>query len=112
MTIKYLYFSLLVLMTMLGAVAALFLKRASAFNSIKELLKNMNFYIGGGLYFLSALLNIYILRYFDYSTVLPLTSITYIWTMVLSYLVLKEKVGIKKIIGVLGILVGALMITI
>jgi len=99
-------------MTILGSVAAFFLKRASGFKNTKELLCNINFYIGGILYFFSALLNVYILRYLDYSTVLPLTSITYIWTMILSYFILKEKIGIKKIVGVIGILIGAILIAI
>ena len=99
-------------MTVMGSVAALFLKRASSSETIKKLVLNVNLYIGGILYFLSALLNIYILKYLDYSTVLPLTSITYIWTMILSYIILKEKVGVKKIIGVAGILIGASMIAI
>ena len=98
-------------MTLMGATAALFLKRASSFSSIKALLTDKYFYFGGVLYFLSALLNIYVLKRLDYSTVLPLTSITYIWTMILSHLILKEKVGIKKIIGVLGILIGALFLS-
>lgn len=98
-------------MTVLGSVAALFLKKASGFKSLKELILNINFYLGGGIYFVSALLNVYILKYLDYSTVLPLTSITYIWTMVLSYLILKEKIGVRKIAGVIGILIGAVLIT-
>lgn len=97
-------------MTILGAVASLFLKRASGFKNITQLLYNYNFYLGGGLYFLCALLNIYVLKYLDYSTVLPLTSITYIWTTVLSYFILKEKIGLRKIIGVTGILIGAFFI--
>lgn len=61
----------------------------------------------GFLYLASALLNIYVLRYLDYSVVLPLTSFTYIWTMVFSYFILKEKITGKKIIGVALILAGA-----
>lgn len=104
------YFVLLIFMTMIGAIAALFLKRASSFSSLKGLLLNFNFYIGGFLYFLSALINIYVLKYLDYSIVLPLTSITYIWTMILSYLILKEKMTFRKIIGVFGIILGALLL--
>ena len=107
-----LYIALLVFMTLMGASAALLLKRASSFKSAKELLMNYNFYAGGLLYFFGAFINIYILRYLDYSTVLPLTSITYIWTMLLSSLILKERIGPNKIIGVIGILAGAALIAI
>jgi drug/metabolite transporter (DMT)-like permease len=97
-------------MTMLGSVASLFFKQASQCKTISSLLTNASLYIGGGLYVLSMLLNIYILRFLKYSIVLPLTSLTYIWTMFLSYGILKEKIGTKRIIGVLGIVIGALLI--
>lgn len=102
-----LYFISLLVMTMLGSVASLFLKRASGTKGIITMLKNINLYIGGVLYLVSAVLNIWILRYLDYSVVLPLTSLTYIWTMVLSYMILKEKITKKKIAGVIFILIGA-----
>ena len=85
------YFILLLVMTLLGSVASLFLKKASGSEGIIAMLKNINLYIGGFLYLASAVLNIIVLRYLDYSIVLPLTSITYIWTMILSYMILKEK---------------------
>lgn len=97
-------------MTIMGAVAAIFLKKASGFKSLKQLIFNINLYIGGLLYFLSALLNIYILHFLEYSIVLPLTSITYIWTMILAYLVFNEKVTSKKIMGLVCIFIGAVLI--
>lgn len=99
-------------MTMMGAIAALFLKKASGFKSLKELLFNRNLYLGGMLYFLSAILNIYILKFLEYSIVLPLTSITYIWTMVLSYFIFNEKITVKKIVGLGCIFIGVILITI
>lgn len=106
-----LYFISLLVMTMLGSVASLFLKRASGSKGIIAMLKNINLYIGGVLYLVSAVLNIWILRYLDYSVVLPLTSLTYIWTMVLSYMILKEKITKKKIAGVIFILIGAVCVS-
>jgi drug/metabolite transporter (DMT)-like permease len=97
-------------MTILGSAGSLFFKLASQSRTIRALLTNGYLYIGACLYFLSAIMNIYILRFLAYSTVLPMTSLTYVWTMLLSRILLKEKIGIKKIIGVLGILIGALLI--
>jgi len=111
-TIKILLFVLLIFMTVIGAIAAFFLKKASGFKSIPDLLKNYNLYIGAGLYLLSAVINIFVLRYLNYSVVLPLTSITYVWTMVISYFFLKERVGGKKLIGVSLILIGCVCIVI
>lgn len=105
------YYVALLVMTALGSIASLFLKRASGAEGIIEIIKNVNLYIGGFLYLLSAIFNIIILRYLDYSVVLPLTSVTYIWTMILSYFILKEKVTTKKIIGVLLIICGAVFVS-
>ena len=97
-------------MTFMGSVASLFLKRASGSDGIRNMILNPYFYIGGMLYFFSAVLNIWILHFLDYSVVLPLTSLTYVWTMISSYLVLKEKITWKKIVGVLLVFVGAIIV--
>jgi len=106
------YFISLLIMTLLGGVASLFLKKASASNSTAELIKNVNLYIGGFLYVASSVLNIWILRYLDYSVVLPLTSLTYVWTMLLSYFILNENITKKQIGGVLIILIGAICVSV
>lgn len=106
-----LLYACLLVMTFMGAVASLFLKRASSSDGLKKLIFNPNLYAGGFLYLGSAILNIWVLRYLDYSVVLPLTSLTYIWTMVLSYLVLKEKISGKKMAGVALILLGAILVS-
>lgn len=105
------YYVILVLMTMIGSLASLFLKRATQAQGYLQMLRSVHLYLGGGLYFLSALMNIYILKYLNYSVVLPLTAITYVWTMVLSALVLHEKITGKKVLGVLLILVGAVCVS-
>ena len=76
------------------------------------MLKNINLYIGGALYLASAVANIIVLKKMEYSIVLPLTSITYIWTMILSYMILKEEITKKKIGGVILILIGAVCVSI
>ncbi len=104
------YYLLLIIMTIIGSVASLFLKKASANFTIKNLFKNKNLIIGGVLYFLSACINIYVLKFLEYSVVLPLTAITYIWTLFLSYKYLNENIGIKKILGIFLILIGAIFL--
>lgn len=104
------FYIILIIMTAIGAFASLFLKMAAAGNGIAELLTNRNLYIGAMLYLLSAVLNIYILRYLDYSVVLPLTSLTYIWTMFISHGILKEKITKRKMIVVALILLGAILV--
>lgn len=106
------YYIILVIMTVMGSFASLFLKKASSKESILMIIKDKNIYIGGILYLLAAILNIYILKYLEYSIVLPLTAITYIWTLIISNKLLKEKISQKKIIGVVAILIGVIFIAV
>lgn len=106
------YYIILLFMTLLGSIASLFLKKASGGKNILKIIQNKNIYIGGILYLASAILNIYLLRFLDYSTVLPLTSLTYVWTMFLSKIILKEKITVKKTVGIAMILAGACCVSI
>lgn len=106
-----LLYVILLVMTIMGSVASLFLKRASGSEGIKDVIVNPNLYIGAFLYLASAVLNIWLLRNLDYSVVLPLTSLTYVWTMVLSYLIMKEKITIYKIAGAAFIIIGAIFVS-
>lgn len=103
---------LVLVMTVTGSVAALFLKRASAAGGLLAMFRIWPLYLGAFLYLLSAVLNILLLRRLDYSVVLPLTSITYIWTMLFSARLLGEKITRRKLAGVGAILVGAILIAI
>jgi drug/metabolite transporter (DMT)-like permease len=101
---------MLLAMTAMGSVAALFFKRASSFISIKQLLTNVNLYIGGGIYVACAALNIIVLRYLEYSVVLPVTSLTYVWTLIIAVTFLKEKATKRKVAGLAFIICGAVLI--
>lgn len=105
------YYLIVLIMTLCGAVASLFLKKASGAESLVSTLLNINLYIGGAIYLAAAVLNIYVLRYLDYSVVMPLTAFTYVWTLVLSYMVLKEHISAKKIVGVGMIAAGAILVS-
>ena len=94
------YYIVLIIMTILGACGSFYLKKASDAKKIKILVITPAFYLGGLLYLISAILNIYILKFLDYSVVLPLTSITYIWTFVLYKLIFKKSIKQKKNIRV------------
>jgi hypothetical protein len=107
-----LFYFLIFAMTFAGSLASVFLKKASSSDSIVAILKNIYLYIGVLLYGISALVNIVVLKKLDYSVVLPLTSITYIWTMFLSCIILKEIISRRKIMGVILVIVGAVFIVI
>ncbi|MDT8716197.1 EamA family transporter [Clostridium sp. 19966] len=100
-------------MTIMGAFGGYTLKLAtSSTDKIYSVMFSKWFYIGGMLYVTSALLNIYVLKLLPYTVVLPLTSITYIWTLTISYFLLNEKITKYKIIGIIFIMLGALFISI
>ena len=105
------YFIMLIIMTMFGSFASLFLKKTAANQNLLYIIKDGNLYIGAALYIFSAIINIIVLRVIDYSAVLPLTSLTYIWTMFLSSFVLHEKITKRKIGGVGLIIVGAIFVS-
>lgn len=90
-----------------ASVASLFLKKSTTEGlSIFKLLKNSNLYLGGGLYVSSAFLNLYLLKILPYSIVVPLGSLTYIWTLILSRFFLGESITKYKMIGSVLILIG------
>ena len=101
---------LVLTMTLTGSVAALFLKRASGAGGLMDMFRTWALYVGAFLYLLSAVVNILLLRRLDYSVVLPLTSVTYIWTMLFSAWLLKERITGRKLAGVAAILLGAVLI--
>jgi drug/metabolite transporter (DMT)-like permease len=102
---------LIVTMTLSGSLGAYFFKKAS---SSADKLINVIFkpalYAGGSFYVLGAILNILVLKDLPYTVVLPLSSITYIWTLIISYMILDEKITRRKIIGVILILVGSFLL--
>ncbi len=102
-------------MTLLGALGGFFFKESSKHvgkhkSLVINLMTNVYLYIGGTLYLFSAVINIWLLRFLDYTFVLPLTSLTYIWTLLISYKFLNEKIGKMKIFGIVSIMFGALLI--
>jgi len=101
------------IMTISGTFGALFFKQATAKvegRHILHLIKESRLYLGGMCYLLGALLNIVLLRHLPYSIVYPMTSLTYIWTMVVSYFLLKEKINRNKIIAVALIVTGVIVL--
>ncbi|MCH5150523.1 MAG: EamA family transporter [Spirochaetales bacterium] len=104
-------FILLIAGTILGAFGAYFLKIAG--DKIKNIAGYIfcpYFYLGGFLYFLAALLNVFYLKYLPYSIVLPMTSITYLWTLLISAFLLKEKLNKWNFIGIGLIFCGILIL--
>ncbi len=98
-------------MSVLASFGSFFLKRASAGGlSVQRLLSAPDLYIGGILYVASSVLNIYLLKVLPYSIVLPLGSMTYVWTLLISKYLLRENVNRYQVLGVTVILCGIVMV--
>ena len=98
-------------MTLFGSLGALFLQRGSAkVSELKSLVTTPQIWLGGLFYLAGALLNIYLLRGYSYSIVYPLTSLTYVWSLILSALLLHEKVTVQKLFGIAAICLGAFLL--
>lgn len=104
---------LLIVMTWLGSLGAFFLKKCSeCATGLVSLLKSPPLYLGGALYGAGMLLNVALLRQFDYSVLYPMSAVTYIWSLLLSKWLLKEKVTKKKLMGILCICTGVFLVAI
>ena len=98
-------------MTFLGALGAFFFKTGGDhITSIGTLLRTPKIYLGGSFYVVSALINIVLLRYLEYSILYPMTAITYIWSLFLSKWLLKEPVAAQKIAGIILICSGVVLV--
>ncbi len=110
---------LVVLVSMIGAVASLFQKLGSAklvlqkrrpWAFIRSLI-NPQVVIGLLLYVIATSLFVIALRFHNVSVLYPLTSLTYVWIAVLSILILKEQMNTYKWGGILLVLAGVVLIS-
>lgn len=97
----------LLLMGLFASAASFFLKKSIVDGlDIKRLIFSPYLYLGGGLYVLSALMNLYLLKRLPYSIVVPLGSLTYIWTLGIAHKFLGEVITWQKIVGIAFVLIG------
>ena len=97
-------------MTIIASIAGFFFKKSTEKGTVFQVIYSKYFYLGGLLYIICTLINIKMLKVLPYLIVIPLSSITYIWTMIIAYIYLKEKINIWKIIGVIFIFIGVFCI--
>ncbi|WP_394218164.1 DMT family transporter [Halobacillus trueperi] len=108
MTIKWIL--VVALFTLCGAVGGYFFKKATSngFHINKYFMKQLT--IGAFFYGIGAIINIITLVFLPYTIVFPLTSITYIWTLIISYYFLGEVITMKKVVGVTFIIAGSFLL--
>jgi len=95
-------------MTFLGALGGFWFKKVSRVT--KPVQKLFRFLLGCVFYGLAAILNIIVLHHMPYTIVFPLTAITYVWTFLLSFFILGEKLNGYKLAGLGCILIGTFVL--
>ncbi|MBI4983182.1 multidrug transporter [Candidatus Woesearchaeota archaeon] len=108
--VKYLALLLVLIATLIGAVGALTLKKATSNHTFREMLFNSKVWVGFFLYGLSTIFYILALRMEQLSVVYPLVSLSYLWTTSLSIKFLGEKMNVWKYLALGGIIVGVTLI--
>ena len=105
-----LYFFVIIIMTLIASFAGFFIKKSTNGNTIISIFISRYLYIGGLLYIIAVLLNVWLLKRLPYSIVVPSGSFCYLWILLISKVFLKEKINIGKIIGVIIIFIGIICI--
>lgn len=106
-----------IFMTLVSSFASLFLKKAATNNYeqknfVFKLFQNRNIYIGAVLYCIAAILNISAFHFLEYSVVVPLGALTYLWTSLISYIFLNERITMRSIRSIFLIIIGVIVITV
>lgn len=101
---------LCIILTMFGALGGYSFKKASSSESIIKIIVNPYLYGGVLFYLIGAILNIIVLKRIAYIVALPLTSLTYVWSLILAVTLLKENISKKKFVGIFMIICGAIIL--
>ncbi len=104
---------LVLISTILNAAAQTSYKFASDTFSftVSGTLVNFPFLLGLTLYACSALLLILSLRHGELSTLYPIVSLSFVWTMLSSWLIIGETITILNSLGMLIIITGVSFLT-
>ncbi|HCS00318.1 MAG TPA: multidrug transporter, partial [Lachnospiraceae bacterium] len=77
-----------------------------------DIIKSPFFYLGGILYVVSSCLGIVLLQLLPYAVVLPLGSLTYVWTMFISRWLLHEDITRRKLLGMAVLISGVILLAV
>ena len=108
------YYSIYLLGVIVSAFAQILLKKSAKIereNKIKEYL-NFKTIFAYGIFFGATLCSVFAYKYVPLSMGPILGTTEYIFVALLSYWLLKEKIGKKKLIGLVTIIIGVLVFSI
>ncbi|MBU0757898.1 MAG: EamA family transporter [Nanoarchaeota archaeon] len=101
---------LVVLASFIGAAGSFYLKIGAKEFKIAAILKNYKLMLGLFLYGFSTIFYIIALKFEELTIVYPITSLTYIWVLMISAKYLKENMNSYKIYGIIFIIFGVFFI--
>ncbi|MBD3202923.1 EamA family transporter [Candidatus Woesearchaeota archaeon] len=103
---------LVLVASMIGSAGSLFLKLGAdkLKPSISRIISNYSLIFGLFLYGVSTIFYVTSLKMDDLSIIYPITSLSYIWTAMLSMKFLKEEMNIFKWTGIFFIVIGIIFI--
>jgi len=100
----------LIVGTWIGAFGMFYIKQGSRTFSVRTVLQNKKFIIGGTLYVISIPLYLIVLRFLPVSVAYPMTSMTYIWSAFLATRFLNEHVTRIRWMGIAFIILGIMLV--
>jgi drug/metabolite transporter (DMT)-like permease len=103
---------LVFLAVIVGSFGPIFLKRSSKTFSLNpfKILKNYNLMIGVLFYAFGSVCFIPALKGGELSVLYPIVSLSYIFVAIYSRILLKEKMNVYKLLGIMAILIGISLI--
>lgn len=110
----YVLVPLAAVITFVGAVGALFFKKAAKDFSLHplKLIRNKNFILAAAIYTFASVAYVFVLKFEDLIIMYPLGSLQYVWAALLSAAFLHEKLNNKKWAGIGLIMIGVTIITV
>src|SRR3989338_4204847 len=103
-------FLFVVLSTIVGALGTMLFKKGAERSSLFQMWKQRVVWGALGLYVVSALFYLLALRKEMVTVIYPLASLSYVWVVVFSVVLLHERITFGKIVGVVGIVLGVVLI--
>lgn len=105
---------LIIVMAISGSLGALFFKLATdrlPEGQILTLLRIPQLYIGLLFYAVNFITNIVLLWYMPFTIVYPITALSYICTLLISRIVLKEPINREKVLAIMSIAAGVVVLS-
>lgn len=111
-------FAIINLGALITAAGGIFLKRLSeqlnhgspVAELVMHTIKSVNFWLGGFCYVFPILLWTYLLKYMELTKLQPLLSVVYVYTVLLSILLIGESPSAVRLCGIAMIMVGVVFV--